>query len=115
MTVIDDYLKSVDKPTRSALEKIRQVVKEVEPEAEEAMVYGVAGFKYKKRFFVGFSAHQNFLSLYPAATAVKVLENKLKKYDLSKGAIRFTVDNPIPEPLLREIVQIRLNEMVKKP
>ena len=114
MTVVDDYMQSVDEPTRSALEVIRQVVKQIEPNTEEAMVYGVPGFKYKGKFFIGFSAHEKFLSLYPASTAIKVLKNKLKKYKLSKGAIRFTADNQITKPLLREIVKIRLDEMKVK-
>jgi uncharacterized protein YdhG (YjbR/CyaY superfamily) len=97
MTVIDDYIASAGIPAGSALEIIRQVVKKVEPNAEEAMVYGVPGFKYKGKFFIGFAAHENFLSLYPASTAIKLLKNKLKKFKLSKGAIRFTVDNQIPE------------------
>jgi uncharacterized protein YdhG (YjbR/CyaY superfamily) len=111
VAVIDDYLKSAEEPAGSALQTISEIVKQIEPTAEEAIVYGVAGFKYKGKFFIGFAAHENFLSLYPASLAIKVLENKLKKYDLSKGVIRFTVDNQISKPLLREIVQIRLDEM----
>jgi uncharacterized protein YdhG (YjbR/CyaY superfamily) len=114
MTAIDDYLKSVDEPTRSALEIIRLVVKNIAPKAEEDMVYGVPGFRYDKHFFVGFSAHRNFLSLYPASTPIKILKDKLSKFDLSKGAIRFTIENQIPRPLLEEIIQIRFDEITNK-
>ncbi|MCX6728385.1 MAG: DUF1801 domain-containing protein [Candidatus Saccharibacteria bacterium] len=114
MTVVDDYIISAGEPAGSALEVIREVVKQIEPSVVEAMVYGVPGFKYKGKFFVGFAAHEHFLSLYPGGTAVGVLKNKLKKFEISKGAIRFTIDNQIPESLLREIIKVRQDEINAK-
>jgi uncharacterized protein YdhG (YjbR/CyaY superfamily) len=90
MSAIDDYLKGVEEPTRSALQKIRMTVKQIEPTAEEAMVYGVPGFNYKGHFFIGYAAH---------------------KFKLSKGAIRFTVDNQIPESVLKKLIQTRLDDI----
>jgi uncharacterized protein YdhG (YjbR/CyaY superfamily) len=111
MSVIDKYLESVTVSQRAALERIRKITREIAPTAEEAMTYGVPGFKYKGKFFLGFSVNKNHLSLYPASGAIEALKEELGSYDLSKGTIRFSEVNPIPEPILKQIIKYRLREV----
>lgn len=113
-SIIDNYLSKLDKRQSFELEKIKKIVNKIAPLAEEAITYGVPGFTINGHFFIGFSAGKKFMSLYPASTAIELYADRLKGLKLSKGTIRFTVENPLPNDLLRDIVNFRLNEVKNK-
>ena len=109
MSVIDDYLQALSEPNRLELERIRKLVLEMAPDAEEVTTYGLPGFKYKKKYLVAFAAFKDHLGLFPTPGPIAALQDKLHGYKLSKGTIQFTLDNPLPESLLREIIQHRIH------
>ncbi len=114
MSLIDDYLKDVSPAERAELERIRQIVKQVVPEAEEVISYGMPGFKYQKKYLIGFAPFKDHLSLFPTSGPVQALKDKLGMYKLSKGTIQFTADNPIPEALIKELIAHRVSSIVAK-
>jgi len=114
MSVIDNYLEKVSQPQKAELERIRKIVKQTVPEAEEVISYGMPGFKYNKKYLVGFASFKDHLSLFPTSHPIEVLENKLGNFKLSKGTIQFTPDNPIPKAVIKELVRIRLADIGKR-
>jgi uncharacterized protein YdhG (YjbR/CyaY superfamily) len=69
-------------------------------------------FKYKKRPLLGFSVSKNHLSVFPfSPEAVEAARGALAEFDLSKGAVRFTPDKPIPESALEQLLRHRLREI----
>jgi len=108
MSVIDDYLKKIDPPERAELERIRSIVKQMVPDAEEVIAYGMPGFKYRGKYLLGYNALKDHLSLFPTSEPIEQLAGKLSDFKLSRGTIRFQLDHPIPEDLIKEIVAIRL-------
>jgi uncharacterized protein YdhG (YjbR/CyaY superfamily) len=42
---------------------------------------------------------------------VDAVRGRLDGFDLAKGTIRFTPDEPIPEDVIRELVALRLAEL----
>lgn len=109
MSVVDDYLIKVDAPQRAALERVRAIVKQAVPEAEEVISYGMPGFKYKKKYLFGYAEFKDHLSLFPTATPVEALKEKLGGFELSKGTVQFTVEHPVPEDIIKELVSVRVN------
>ncbi len=114
MSVIDEYLKNIPEPQKAELERIRQIVHKAVPDAVEVMTYGMPGFKYENKYLVAFNALKDHLSLFPAAAPIEALRDKLGDYSLSKGTIRFTLDNPLPEALIKEILLVRVGDISKK-
>jgi uncharacterized protein YdhG (YjbR/CyaY superfamily) len=109
---MDDYLADVAEPDRAALERIRRVVKELVPQAEEGKSYGMPALKYNKRPLVGFVAAKKHLSLFPFSPAViDALTDRLDGFELSKGTIRFTAQHQLPDDVLRDVVMLRLDEI----
>ena len=109
---MDDYLADVAEPDRAALERIRRVVKELVPQAEEGKSYGMPALKYNKRPLVGFVAAKKHLSLFPFSPAViEALTDRLDGFELSKGTIRFTAQHQLPDDVLRDVVMLRLDEI----
>ena len=102
MTVIDDYLTTVEPSKRKELERIRALAKQTVPSAEEAIVYGMPTLKYQGKPFLGFDAHKHHIGIYPySGQVIETLKDQLHDYGLSKGAIRVPLDHPISEALAK--------------
>jgi uncharacterized protein YdhG (YjbR/CyaY superfamily) len=111
MPVIDEYLKEIDPLQKEALERIRTIVKKALPDAEEVISYGMPGFKYKTKYLIGFAAFKDHLSIFPTSGPIEEISDKLKEFQTSKGTIQFTVDKPVPEALILEIIQHRVKNI----
>ncbi len=112
MSAIDDYLEKLDEPQRDALERICRITREAVPGAEEATSYGMPAFKVKGKPVLGFTVSQRHLSLHPFSPGViEAVKDGLGGFELSKGTIRFTPDSPIPDEVLRRIIDARLKEI----
>jgi uncharacterized protein YdhG (YjbR/CyaY superfamily) len=115
MSEVDDYLATIGPAERSALEHVRKLAKEVVPDAEDGRSYGMPALKYRKRPLIGFVSAKNHLSVFPFSPAVvDAIEGRLQGYEVSKGTIRFAVDKPLPDEVLREIVRLRLAEIDRR-
>lgn len=113
MGAVDAYLQDTGEPERSDLERVRNIIRQLAPEAEEVISYGMPAFKYNKKYLVGFFAYKDHMSLFPTPGPIEALKDKLGGFKLSKGTIQFTHDNPIPEPILKEIIKQRLAEIAR--
>lgn len=81
---VDDYLEQLDEAQRSTLERLRQTIAAVIPEAEQGMSYGVPAFSIAGKAIAGFTA--------------------------SKGALKFPVGRPPSEALVRKLIAARRSE-----
>lgn len=112
MTVIDEYLQKIEPEKRKELERIREIAKEVVPNAEEVIGYGMPTLKYKGKAFLGFNVHKNHIGIYPyGGEPIEALKDKLSSYEHSSGAIRVPYDKPFPEDLLKEIIRYRISKI----
>jgi uncharacterized protein YdhG (YjbR/CyaY superfamily) len=107
---IDAYLAKLDPDKRAALEHLRALVRQAAPEAEEAMVYGVPGFKLDGGL-VCYAAHAAHCGFYPMSPVViAAMKAELAGFETAKGTVRFTPDKPIPDSVVTEIVRRRIEE-----
>jgi len=112
---IDEYLAGVPDDKRAALERLRAIIKGAAPGAEEYITYQLPAFRLNGKPLVAFGAASNHCSLYPMSSAiVEAYKDDLKDYITSKGSIRFQPDNPLPEALLRKLVEARIAENAEK-
>jgi len=112
---VDEYLTSVPEPARGTLNKIRSTIRSAAPsEATEAISYGIPTIKYKGSL-VAFAAFSKHCSLFPMSYAVITsLKDELKRFEVSKGTIRFPVDKPLPATLVKKVVKARIAEKERK-
>ena len=107
---IDEYLAALGDEQRAALEKLRKTIKAAAPDAEECISYGLCAFR-AGGMLVGFGAAAKHCAFYlMSGSTVGAHQELLKKYDTSKGAIRFQPDKPLPVTLVRKLVKLRLAE-----
>jgi len=110
-TTVDEYMAGLDEDRRATLEQIRAAVKQVAPEATEAISYKMPAFKLNGRFLVSYDAFKRHSSLFPASDAVcEELGDEIAPYLSGKGTIRFPSTEPVPVDLVRRVVEIRLRE-----
>jgi uncharacterized protein YdhG (YjbR/CyaY superfamily) len=103
---IDDYLSKLPAEQRAALEILRGQILAAAPGAEECISYGLPTFKLNGSL-VHFGAAKSHCAFYPHGV-VEHFADRLTAYDISKGTIRFQPDSPLPEALIREIVEYRV-------
>ena len=115
MTEIDQYLEKSATPGQiKDLNKIRKIAKQLAPESEDIIRYGIPTIKYKGKNLIHFAPFKDHMSLFPGSHPIEVLGKKLTKFKLSKGTIQFTEADPIPEELIKEIIQLRINDINDK-
>jgi uncharacterized protein YdhG (YjbR/CyaY superfamily) len=112
---MDEYLNGLPPEQKAALGRVRAVVGELEPEAEEGESYGMPAFLYAGRPLLGFRAAKKHLSVFPfSPAAVEAVADRLEGFDLSKGTIRFSPDRPLPEDVLADLVRARKEEIAAR-
>jgi len=109
---IDEYIASFPEGLHGNLQKLRQVIKQAAPEAEETISYNMPAFKLNW-VLVWFAGFKNHIGLYPKVSAIEAFKRELSGYELSKGTIRFPLDKPIPCDLVTKIVKFRVEENLK--
>jgi uncharacterized protein YdhG (YjbR/CyaY superfamily) len=105
----DEYLATLSPEQRTALEKLRRTIKAAAPEADECVSYGIPAFRLNGWLLVFYGAGKNHCAFYPGST-VQLLQADLRKYDTSKGTIRFSPGKPLPAALVRTLVKLRIAE-----
>lgn len=101
---IDEYIASFPEEVQQKLAKIRQTVKDLVPQAQEAMSYQIPTFKLHGNL-VHFGAYKSHIGFYPGPAAVSAFESELKAYKTTKGTIQFPLDQPVPYELITKIVK----------
>jgi uncharacterized protein YdhG (YjbR/CyaY superfamily) len=109
MSLIDDYLKTIEPSKRKQLERIRMLAKEIVPSAEESISYKMPTLKYEGKAFLGFDSHADHIGIYPfSGRVIPELKDELRSYTVSKGAVRIPLDRPISKRLLKLLITCRL-------
>lgn len=106
---IDGYIAPFPRDVREKLNKLRSVIRESAPGAEETISYGIPTFKLHGNL-VHFAAFKDHIGFYPAPSGITAFEKELSPYKQGKGTVQFPLDEPIPLDLVREIVRFRVKE-----
>jgi uncharacterized protein YdhG (YjbR/CyaY superfamily) len=106
---VDAYLEALDEPKRSTLETVRRTILEIVPDAEQVISYRVPAFRTGGRTVAGLAAFRHHLSYLPfSGSVLPRLAGELEGYTMTKSALHFPVDRPLPEALIRKLIAARL-------
>ena len=107
---IDAWLAARPDDVRIALEHLRAVIRAAAPETVENISYQVPTFS-DGGYLVSFGATADRCSFYVRSLAVmEAYRAQLAPYQTSGGTIHFAPDAPLPDDLVRTLVQARMQE-----
>jgi uncharacterized protein YdhG (YjbR/CyaY superfamily) len=111
---VDEYLAALDEPKRGTLERLRNTILEIVPEAEQCISYGIPAFTLNAKVVAGFAAFKNHLSYFPhSGSVLPELAEDLVGYTASKGTLQFAVDKPLPKALVKKLIAVRRRQLGK--
>jgi uncharacterized protein YdhG (YjbR/CyaY superfamily) len=106
---IDEYIAGFPDDVQEKLQQIRMTIRKAAPDAEEKISYQMPTF-YLEGNLVHFAAFKNHIGFYPTPTGIERFQKELAGYKVSKGTVRFPLDQPVPFDLIAEIVRFRVKE-----
>ena len=108
---VDEYLRGIEEPKRSTLQRLRRTILEIVPNAEQVISYRVPAFRAQGKTIAGFAAFKDHLSYLPfSGSVLPQLADELTGFTMTKSALHFPVDRPLPKSLVKKLIEMRLAE-----
>lgn len=105
---VDDYISYFPSETKTKLKIIRQIIKDIAPEAIEIISYGMPAYKINKKPLVYFGGFAKHIGFYATPTGHEKFKKQLSVYKQGKGSVQFPLDQPLPVALIKDIIKFRL-------
>ena len=106
---IDEYISAFPEDIQRILNDLRQAIRDAAPEADETINYQMPTFTLDGNL-VHFAAFKNHIGFYPTPSGIEAFKEELSRYKGAKGSVQFPIDEPLPLPLIRRIVEYRVQE-----
>lgn len=107
---VDAFIAQFPAEVQAKLRELRAVLREEAPDAQETIAYGIPTLVYRGRNLVHFSGYQGHIGFYPGASGIEAFLGELSAYPVSRGTVRFPLNEPLPYPLIRRITRFRIEE-----
>ena len=109
---VDAYLAGLPEPKRSSLQKLRDMIHGIIPQAEECISYNMPGFRIDGKMVAGFAAFKNHLSYFPhSGSVIPELAEDVSGYVTSSGTLQFPIDEPLPRKLVVRLIDVRRRQL----
>ncbi|MEJ8847863.1 iron chaperone [Variovorax rhizosphaerae] len=106
-TTIAEYIQAAPPEGQPHLRRLYEILKEVAPEAQEAIKWGTPFF-VEPRFLFAFSATKAHLNFTPTEKGLLPFRKELEKHKTTQNMLQVPYKQPLPEDLIRTIAMHRL-------
>ena len=110
---IDEYIAAFPNDVQEILGKIRMIIQEEAPDAQETIKYAMPTFTLNGNL-VHFAAFKKHIGFYPIPVGIEAFKDELSAYQGGKGSVKFPLDQPIPYALIHKIVKFRVMQNLEK-
>lgn len=115
MGTVDDLLAGLDPADRAAVERLYDVAREVVPDAEQGLGYGMPALVYRGKPLISVMRAKKHIGVYPfSPAAVSAVAESIEGHPgigLDKGTIRFQPEHPLPDDVVRALVLARKEQI----
>lgn len=108
MNEVESYIKGFPVEVQERLNAIREIVREIAPQATERICMRMPTYDLNGKWLVHFAGFEKHIGFYPQPEGIIAFTEKLIGYKTSKGTIQFPLNKPLPLDLIREIVKFRV-------
>lgn len=113
---VDDYIDNQSEKAQIILRELRSIIKEAVTEVVEIPNKKVPSFtlvpKAKPELQLMIAAYAKYVSFYPYDATILKFKDELKDYELGKGTVKFSFNQPLPKDLIRRMVKYRREEVL---
>ncbi|UFK97635.1 iron chaperone [Kaistella faecalis] len=113
METADIYIKQFPANVQEILARIRTIIFEEAPEAEEKISYAMPGYFLNIKPLVYIAGYKNHIGLYATPTGHEEFKKELSECKQGKGSVQFPLNSEIPYELIRRIIKFRKQEIEK--
>jgi uncharacterized protein YdhG (YjbR/CyaY superfamily) len=114
-TLVDRYIAKQPEPAQKALRRVRVAIRKALPGAEEVISYQIPAYCLHGGCVIYFGGFKRHYSLFPATDRlVAAFKGDLVPYEVSKGTIRFPLDEPVPVRLIGRIAKFLATETAER-
>ncbi len=111
-TAIEKHLNKFKGDQLKTLLTLRETIREVIPQAEECMSYGMPAFSINGKVVAGFDGFKNHCSYFPhSGSVLEEIESFPEWCVVSKGTLKFLIGKKLPKSLVRKMISIRRNQI----
>lgn len=110
---IDEYIARFPEDVQAIMTRLRAVIKDAAPQAEERISYQMPAF-YLNGVLVYFAGFKRHIGFYPTPSGIEAFKEELSRYKGAKGSVQFPLDQPLPYDLVARIVKFRVAETSQK-
>lgn len=112
MGTVDAYLDSLDPGDRAVIAHVYDVARSVVGDAGQGKGYGMPALTYRGKPLLSVMRARKHIGLYPfSGSVVESVADDVAGFDFAKGTIRFQPDHPLPDDVLRRLVEARRAEI----
>ena len=106
---MDAYIRKQPPGVRAALNLLRKTIQAAAPQAVPTISYQIPTFKHHGNL-VHFAAWKTHLGFYPTSSGIQRFAKELARYEVSRGTVKFPLDEPLPLRLITRLVKFRVKE-----
>lgn len=110
---VDEYLATFPEDIRKVGEEMRRIIKAAAPETQEIISYNMPAYRLHS-VLVYFALYKGHIGLYPTSSGILAFQKEISAYKNSKGAVQFPLNKPLPEALIKSIVQFRIQDDLER-
>ena len=108
---VNEYIAAQPPGVRAVLKRVRSIIRRAVPQADEMISYKIPTYKLHGRPVLYFAAWKEHFSLYPStARLAAAFKDELAPHLVSKGTLRFALDEPVPVKLIEQVAKFRAKE-----
>jgi uncharacterized protein YdhG (YjbR/CyaY superfamily) len=108
-----DYLASLDPMHAKVLRQVHAAVRKAVPDAVSVISYGIPAFK-QDRVFIYCAAFKKHIGIYPPVREDARLKAVLKPYANDKGNLSFSLDEPMPLPVIARVAKALAKQYARR-
>ena len=109
---VDAYIAGRPAEQHAPLQRLRDDVARLAPDAEETISYGMPAFKLDGRFLLSYAGWKAHCTVYPINDALLARHAEaIRGYRSTKGGLHFSAARPLPPELVEDLVRGRVEDV----
>ena len=108
------YISTFSEAFQNRMIKVRDLILQHAPEAEESISYGIPSYKTFGKPLIYFAGFKNHIGLYATPSGHGKFKKELSTYKQGRGSVQFLMKEEMPYDLIEQIIKFRVDENASK-